>query len=57
MYTAKIHRKILFDRKMGLLVNGALCFSTSKHNGKSGTSFWNITFIRNADSLEIGKPK
>jgi hypothetical protein len=29
--------KILFGRKMGPLTNGALCLSTPKHNGKSGT--------------------
>jgi len=29
--------KNIFGRKMGLSANGALCLSTPKHNGKSGT--------------------
>jgi hypothetical protein len=32
-----IVKKNVFDRKMGPLANGALCLSTPKHNGKSGT--------------------
>jgi hypothetical protein len=30
-------RKKCFGRKMGPLANEALCLSTPKHNGKSGT--------------------
>ena len=31
------HKSIVFGRKMGPLDNGAMCSSTAKHNGKSGT--------------------
>ena len=31
------HKSIVFGRKMGPLANGAMCSSTAKHNGKSGT--------------------
>jgi hypothetical protein len=30
-------KKKIIGRKMGPLTNGALCLSTPKHNGKSGT--------------------
>jgi len=35
-----------FGRKLGPLANGALCLSTSKHNGKSGTAEGELMFSR-----------
>jgi len=36
---AKIHRKNKLAGRWDPLANGALCLSTSKHNGKSDTGF------------------
>ena len=47
--SAKIHSKIkTFGRKMGPQANGALCLSTPKQNGKSGTDksyYLNVSFV------------